>query len=279
MHWHAHEQLDPAVLNMVKREFPFLFKENIDSADPTPIIELMKKENVEKGFVINYVAPEVMGFTFKTNEWVIDFCDKSEGMLIPVGGVDTKSHENAGELLRPYLETKSIKLVKVHGPHQLIKPNEYLTGNKGLQNLYETCQELKIPVIIHTGTSIFPKARSRYGHPLYVEDILIDFPDLKIIIAHGGRPFWTMEFEYLMQKFKNILFDISGVPPKLLPNYFPRFHRYADRVIYGSDFPSPGVKGIRKNAELLNSIFDKMGLNREVKSKIFYENANKLIKT
>ncbi|RMG33193.1 MAG: amidohydrolase [Methanobacteriota archaeon] len=234
---------------------------------------MLERDGVEKGVVINYVAPEVMGFTFKTNDWVINFCDQSNGRLIPVGGVDTKANPNAGELLKPYFETESLKMIKVHGPHQLINPNDYLSGNEGLYNLYSTCEEFGIPVLFHTGSSIFPKARSRYGNPLMLEDVLIDFPDLKVIVAHGGRPFWTREFEYLMLKYPKLYFDVSGVPPKLIGQYFPRLKRYAKRIIFGSDFPSPGVKGIRKNAELLEQELLSFGIAHESLDLIFYKNA------
>lgn len=277
MHWHAHEELDPKILYMIRLEFPFLFEGVTDSSDPTPLVQMLEKDRVEYGFVINYVAPEVMGFTFNTNDWVIDFCDRSGGKLIPVGGVDTKAHPEAGNMLKPYFETDSLKMVKVHGPHQLINPNDYLYGNDGLRNLYETCEEFKIPVLFHTGSSIFPKARSRFGNPLLLEDVLIDFPDLKVIIAHGGRPFWTREFEYLMIKYPGIYFDISGVPPKLLSSYFPRIDRYADRIVFGSDFPSPGVKGIRKNAELLENELQTLGFGPEILKRIFFENAREIV--
>ncbi|RMG39482.1 MAG: hypothetical protein D6732_04160, partial [Methanobacteriota archaeon] len=71
MHWHAHEELDPEILKMIRHEFPFLFEGVIDSSDPTPLLQMLERDGVEKGVVINYVAPEVMGFTFKTNDWVI----------------------------------------------------------------------------------------------------------------------------------------------------------------------------------------------------------------
>ena len=44
--------------------------------------------------------------------------------------------------------------------------------------------------MIHTGTSIFPGARSRAGEPIAVDDVAVDFPELTIVIAHGGRPRW-----------------------------------------------------------------------------------------
>ncbi|MHA2503830.1 MAG: amidohydrolase family protein, partial [Candidatus Kariarchaeaceae archaeon] len=91
-------------------------------------------------------------------------------------------------------------------------------------------------------------------------------------MAHGGRPFWTREAEYLMNKFPTLYLDIAGVPPQLLGKYFPRFHRYADRVIFGSDYPSPGVPGSRTNAEEIS----KLPLPPDTLHRILHENATNI---
>jgi len=43
--------------------------------------------------------------------------------------------------------------------------------------------------MVHTRTSIFPSARNKFGNPIDIDDVIIDFPDLKAIIAHGGAHF------------------------------------------------------------------------------------------
>ncbi len=84
--------------------------------------------------------------------------------------------------------TLGLRLLKVHPPHQLLFPNDYLHGDKDLELIYRTMEANEIPVMFHTGTSIFPGARNKYGDPIYLDDVAVDFPKLKILLAHGGRP-------------------------------------------------------------------------------------------
>ena len=70
----------------------------------------------------------------------------------------------------------------------MLYPNDYLNGVKELEIIYRAAEANGIPVMVHTGTSIFPGARNKYGDPIYVDDVAVDFPDLKILLAHGGRP-------------------------------------------------------------------------------------------
>ena len=63
--------------------------------------------------------------------------------------------------------------------------------------------------------------------------------------------------------------DVSSIPPQRLLEYFPRLEEVADKVLWGSDWPAPGVPGMRANADR----FLELPLSDEVKRKILYENA------
>ena len=106
-----------------------------------------------------------------------------------------------------------------------------------------------IPIMVHTGTSIFPGARNKYGDPIYVDDVAVDFPKLKILLAHGGRPLWMETAFFLVRRHSNVYLDISGIPPKTLLKYFPRLEEIADKTLFGTDWPGPGVPEIRQNLD------------------------------
>src|SRR3974377_1540537 len=59
-----------------------------------------------------------------------------------------------------------LRLIKIHPPHQLFYPNGYLKGMKELELLYRAAQSNGIPVMFHTGTSIFPGASTKYGNTM-----------------------------------------------------------------------------------------------------------------
>jgi predicted TIM-barrel fold metal-dependent hydrolase len=104
-----------------------------------------------------------------------------------------------------------------------------------------------------------------------VDDVAVDFPALKIILAHAGRPLYTGTAYFLARRQPNVYLDISGTPPKSLRQNFPWLDRAADKVMFGSDWPDPGVD-IARNIEQ----FLALGFPDEVNRKILRDNAVKV---
>jgi predicted TIM-barrel fold metal-dependent hydrolase len=123
--------------------------------------------------------------------------------------------------------------------------------------------------MIHTGTSIFPAARNKFGDPIYLDDVAVDFPKLKILMAHGGRPIWMQTAFFLLRRHKNVHLDISGIPPKILLKYFPRLEEIAHKTLFGTDWPSPGIPDIKQNLDQ----FQTLALPAEVKEQILSKTA------
>ena len=105
-----------------------------------------------------------------------------------------------------------------------------------------------------------------------LDDVAIDFPDLTIIMAHGGRPLWMDEAFFIVRRHPNVHLELSGIPPLNILEYFPRLEEIADRVLWGTDWPSPGVRDMKANLEQFMSL----DLPEHVKTKITTENAWKL---
>ncbi len=80
-----------------------------------------------------------------------------------------------------------------------------------------------------------------------VDDLALDFPDLKIVMAHGGRPLYMDEAFFLVRRHSNVHMDISGIPPSRLLNYFPRLSSISEKVLWGTDWPGPGVPDMKRN--------------------------------
>ncbi|MBI4769775.1 MAG: amidohydrolase family protein [Chloroflexi bacterium] len=132
--------------------------------------------------------------------------------------------------------------------------------------------EYGAPVMFHTGTSIFPRARNKYGDPLYVDDVIADFPELKVILAHGGRPIWMDTALFLLRRSKNVFLDICSVPPKNLLSFFPWIERVAGQAMFGSDWPGPMVKDLGQNIE----DFYALPLSEHSKRQILRETAERV---
>jgi uncharacterized protein len=241
------------------------------STSPAEFLKFMDAAEIERAGLINYVSPEVIGFTPEVNDWVARYCSADPRRLLAFGSVHPKYVPDAGaEVDR--LKKIGIRGLKVHPSHQLFAPNAYRDGFGPLAAMYERAQAVGIPVMIHTGTSIFPGARNLYAQPMLADDVSVDYPNLVVILAHGGRPLWMDEAFFLVRRHKNMYMDVSGIPPQKLMEYFPRLEEIADKVLFGTDWPGPGVPGVRGNIEK----FRGLPISPAAQQKILYDNAANL---
>jgi hypothetical protein len=236
--------------------------------DPRRLLRQLDAEGIERVGLINYVSPHVMGFTSEVNEWMVKYASSDPSRLIPFGSIHPAFTRDAGGETDRVLDMGA-RALKVHPPHQLFRANAYQQELPGLAEVYRRAQAAGVPVTIHTGTSVFPGARSRLGDPMDVDDVAVDFPDLKILLAHGGRPLWMEAAFFVVRRHPNVFLEVSGIPPARLLQYFPRLEEIADKTVWGTDWPSPGVRSMRQNVEQ----FQQLPLADASRQKILYENA------
>jgi len=104
--------------------------------------------------------------------------------------------------------------------------------------IYATCVDLGVPVctqVGHTG----PLKSSETGRPIpYLEDVLLDFPDLVVVGGHVGYP-WLSELISLLLKFPNLYLDTSAYALHRLPPEFAALLRGsgANRIMFGTNLP------------------------------------------
>jgi predicted TIM-barrel fold metal-dependent hydrolase len=137
--------------------------------------------------------------------------------------------------------------------------------------LYAKAEELGIPVMIHTGSSIFTGARLKYGDPLWIDDVAVDFPELPLIQVHSGRGFWYRRAFFLARLHRNVYMGIAGLPPLRLLDYFPELEKNSDKIVFGTDWP--GLRSIKSNIEAIRSL----PITEETKAKILGDNAARLL--
>lgn len=259
----------PEVLAMIDDASHEGAKTILDS--PENLLRHLDAEGVERACCINYVSPDVMGFTREVNDWIASFTKNHRDRLVAVGSVNPLHEMNVHDEIRRVLDL-GIGMIKIHPPHQLFSPNAYRGELWQLAEIYRECESRGVPVMIHTGTSVFPKARNTFADPMPVDDVAIDFPKLRIILAHAGRPLYGETAMFLARRHENVYFDVSGIPPKALLQYVPRLRSLAHKALWGTDWPSPGVVSIRKNI----AEFRALGLGEDLERKVLWENATRL---
>lgn len=244
--WH---QLKPAVAAVMRKGKEDHWERLIElMEDPAALIELLDERDIWRVGLINYPSPDLMGFTDETNRFAAQYASAAPERLIPFGGVHPRFTQDPEGQVEELLQL-GIRCLKIHPPHQLFPANAHQMGMEALGRIYSRAQDRGLPVMIHTGTSIFPGARCKFGRPMELDDVAIDFPDLRIIMAHGGRPLWMDEAFFILRRHQNVYLELSGIPPHKILDYFPRLEEIGNRVLWGTDWPSPGVRDLRENLD------------------------------
>lgn len=239
---------------------------------PAELLRFLDREGIEKACLINYVAPDTVGLTDGVNRWVSDYCRGHADRLYAVGSIHPRLGGDPGDEARRLFEELGLRMLKLHPPHQLFSPNDHLSGNRRLAGIYEAAQAAGVPIMFHTGTSVFPPARNRFADPMPIDDVAVDFPRLKIILAHSGRPLFCETAFFLARRHANVYLEISGIPPGKLLGYLPRIEELAGKTLWGTDWPSPGVGSPARNV----AIFRSLPLSSVSQEKILSRNAESL---
>ena len=271
LHVQPHAEFNAASRALIEHGRPDLAGYAEIERSPAALLRFMDAEEIEKACLINYVAPDTIGLSENVNPWVARYCEGHADRLIAVGSVHPRfSKDGFGDARR--LFDLGIRMIKLHPPHQLFPANAYIDGNEALAGIYRAAQEARVPVMIHTGTSIFPSARNRFADPMPVDDVAVDFPDLRIILAHSGRPLYGEAAFFLARRHANVHLELSGIPPKKILEHLPRLAEVADKTLWGTDWPSPGIRSPSGNV----AAFRALPIPEEAKEQILYANARVL---
>jgi len=146
--------------------------------------------------------------------------------------------------------------------------------------LYTKAAELDIPVWMHTSINFSYTITLDYGRPIYIDHVACDFPELKLIIGHGGWP-WVEEAVAICWKHPNVYIDFVSVLPKYLATPDTGWgsllcygnSMLQDKVLFSSGWVMLGMP--------INQIVEevaKLPLKEETKEKWLYWNAARLLK-
>jgi predicted TIM-barrel fold metal-dependent hydrolase len=269
VHIQPHEELKEGARSLL-----FAGRSDLDAVEratrsPEALLALMDAEGIERAALINYVAPDVMGLTERVNPWIARYVADHRDRLVPVGGVHPRhSRDVAGDVKR-LLDVHRVGAIKIHPPHMELAANAYREACPELAHVYALAGEAGRPVLVHTGTSIFPGARNAFADPMACDDVAVDFPGTTLVLCHAGRPLWYETAFFLARRHPNVRLDLSGIPPRRLLDVLPRLSEIADRAIWGTDWPSMGVSSMRANVDAFLSL----PLALDVKRRILFDNA------
>lgn len=263
IHIGTQEQFLPWVTEFIKKNNPYYAENFAKKITPEMAIAFLKSNNVDKAVILAEYAPKASAMV--TNEFVSQF-SKGHEELIPFGCINFDDKTPYEEQARNAVEKLGVRGFKLLPSYQYFYPDDRM-----MFPFYEYVQSLKMPIMFHTGTSIFHGTRIRYADPLLLDEVADQFPNLNIIMEHGGRTFWYDRAAWLVSKYKNVHIGIAGIATKHLPKYFPRLEQYCDRFIFGSDWPGfADIKGMIERVHALPYCL-------ETKEMILHNNAERLL--
>lgn len=231
-----------------------------------------REQNI--GFVMFTVDSEAgTGIRRISNEEVAEAASENSDIMMAFASIDPHKGKAGALEARRMIADYGVKGFKFHPPIQNFHPYDRMAWP-----IYEVIAEHGLPAIFHTGHSGMGTGmrggggiRLKYGQPMLVDDVAVDFPDIKIILAHPSWP-WTDEALSMALHKPNVYIDLSGWSPKYFP---PQVIQYANsqlghKFLFGSDFPLiPPERWI--------DAFGKVGFKESVHEPILKGNALRLL--
>ncbi len=224
------------------------------------------------GCVVFSVDERLTGRPQVPNDDVAAFAAENSDIMMAFASVDPMRGPEAVKEARRLISTGLIRGFKLHPPLQLFHAND-----KAAYPFYEVLNEAKMPVIFHTGHSGIGTGmpggggvRLKYGNPMDIDDVAVDFPDMPIIMAHPSFPWQDEAISVCLHK-PQVYIDLSGWSPK----YFsPILIQYANtllkkKMLFGSDYPLI-------TPDRWMSDFAAIAIRDEVRPLILKENAARL---
>jgi len=231
---------------------------------PTAINEHFAGQGVDHVLLFTEHSPKATGI--QPIEDVLPLVTANPDRFRPVANINPHLHYPvAAELARQVsLGAVACKIHPVHGGFE--------ASDRMLYPAYAWAEARGLPIIVHCGTSTFAGSANAYADPVLLDPVFRDFPDLTVVLAHGGRGWWYDQAAFLAMMRPQVWLEVSGLPPLRLPDYYgPALPRLARKMIFGTDWP--GVPGVQRNARAVEKVLLEAGCTADDVSGVLGGNA------
>lgn len=232
-------------------------------------VKILDEAEVEKAFI-----PSWKMFSFKRKEMMWNFSVQEIAEMI------SQYPDRLAGLcgVNPYARMDGVRELEVAikeygfvGAHLHPFGYERPVNHRDYYPFYAKCVELDVPVVMQIGHSM-EMMPNEMGRPIHLEDVLLYFPELRVVAAHTGWP-WVEELISLSVVYPNLYIGTSAHAPKYWDPALVRYmnSRGAGKVLWGTDWPVIDYKIGRAQIEAL-------GLKENAKSQLFRGVAERVFK-
>ena len=225
--WQSPDQLGEQISAQLRERFA----EHYELLDASPQAHEAAMEPVDVAIVLGYRS-RYLGADLP-NQMLIDYVAGRPDRLIGFAGVDPTE---VGALRG----VEQIPATGLSGITVSPAAQDFHPVDTRAMAIYEACESLGLPVLLHQGTHHTRDSKMEYARPYLFDEVARTFPRLKLVIAHCGHP-WIEETLTLIGKHANVFADVSNVisRPWQLYNVMLQAHQLevTERLLFGSDFP------------------------------------------
>lgn len=207
------------------------------------------------------------------NSFVVDKAREHSDVLIPFASIDPRRGKEGVAEAKELLSAGAVRGFKFHPNIQMFHANDRLA-----YPLYQLIEDSGVVALFHTGHSGIGAGlpggggiRLKYGNPMDIDDVAVDFPQMSIVMAHPSFPWQDEALSIAMHK-PQVSIDLSGWTPKRFPQTLvtAMSRSLRSQTLFGSDYP------LIAPDRWLNDFAD-LELDAEVRSAILKENAKRIL--
>ncbi len=269
------EELSAAKREMPEEELVAFLEPRVEPLAQTEeqFITTLDEWGVEVACLFNFDEQTVSGIKGLSNDYYAGVVSRHPQRLRCFAGIDPHKGMDAVREVE-----RSVKDLGLHGIALRPFMHQIPADHRKFYPIYEKCVELNIPVWLHQSIS-FASLPMHVAHPSHLDQVALDFPQLKVIAGHGGWP-WTAELVAVAWRHENIYIDFSSLRPRYVGKHNTGWEPIveyggnilSDKIIFGSTWLFLGMSVPEMVEE-----YKQFPVKEEVLSKWFYDNAARLL--
>ncbi len=224
--------------------------------EPAELIEAMDRAGVEKCIITTNAEDPA--------EHVLKFPRLHPDKFVLSLSLDPTRGMSAIRALEQMVRDEPVVLARITPFMINLPPNDRV-----YYPVYAKCIELDLPIAINTGIP-GPPMPGKCQDPMYLDEVCVFFPELKLVMAHGADPWWDVAIR-LMIKYRNLYLQTSAYAPRYFPPQLIQYMntRGQEKIMFASDHPVLSFERCVKEAEALD-------LREGVLDRFLYANAERL---